>query len=132
MLGSPDKQIIKSAKRTTEVLQLRTFEEGLLERLDRHDIESTPRNVFHWPSAVRFTDYAFISSIDPTDKSVGYFHFVRFADEDCQALLGKALSRRFSSYGSVVILFLESEVVDHESPFFQNAFITVHPDGDGC
>jgi hypothetical protein len=28
-------------------------------------------------------------TIDPTDKSA-IFHFVRFADEDCQDFLGKA------------------------------------------
>ena len=31
-------------------------------------------------SAVRFADYLFCSSIDPSDKSLGYFHTVRFAD----------------------------------------------------
>jgi len=29
-------------------------------------------------------------------------------------------------------LFLESDVVDHHSPFFQNAFVAVNSDGDGC
>ena len=28
-------------------------------------------------------------TIDPTDKSVGYFHFVRFADEGLADFLGK-------------------------------------------
>jgi len=40
-------------------------------------------------SAVRFADYLFCSSIDPSDKSLGYFHGVRFADSYRSTVAGK-------------------------------------------
>ena len=40
-------------------------------------------------SALRFTEQEFIFTIDPTDKSVGYFRFVRFADDNSQTVSAK-------------------------------------------
>jgi hypothetical protein len=44
-------------------------------------------------SVVRFADYFVCSSKDPSDKSLGYFHVVRFADSfDGRARQGNAFS----------------------------------------
>jgi hypothetical protein len=64
VLGSPGKQIIESAQRTDELRILLAI--------------SRP---FH---GLRFR-----STFVPTDESVGYFHVVRFADENRSYFSGK-------------------------------------------
>ena len=65
MLGSPDKQIIESAKRTAELRILLAV--------------SRP-----------FHGLRFMFTFDPTDESVGYFHVVRCEDENRSCFLGEA------------------------------------------